>query len=77
LLGPKPPPKDIDTVLTTAMSAASMAAGIVAAYKTPRLRLDPIVVKPEADPANWPTVLGLELGDRVTFQVTPMATGSR
>ena len=72
-----PAAKVIDTVLTTQTEAAGMAACTVALNGEPVLRSDPILVMPERRPACWPTVLALELADRVTFESTPMGVGSQ
>lgn len=72
-----PAAKVIDTVLTSQQEAAGMAACTVALNGVPVVRTDPILVLPERRPACWPTVLALELADRVTFQATPMGVGSQ
>lgn len=72
-----PAAKVIDTVLTSQTEAAGMAACTVALNGEPVLRSDPILVLPERRPACWPTVLALELADRVTFESTPMRVGSQ
>lgn len=69
--------RSVNTILTRASDAANMASALVALESTPVLRTDPIMVIPEVVPANWPTVLGLELGNRVTFEVTPMGVGTQ
>jgi hypothetical protein len=66
----------IDTVLPTSQSAAEMASGLVFQRKGPVWRSQPIVV-PGGGHEHWATLLGLELCDRVTAEITPMDTGSQ
>ena len=69
--------KTITTVLSTSTQAADMAAGLVQWRKdmTPRTR--GIVVSGATQTAQWPTILGLEIGDRIRHEITPMAVGSQ
>lgn len=59
------------TYLSTGSEVNSAAAGILSRRKEPILRADAITVKPARQPSSWPTVLGLELGDRIVIEVTP------
>lgn len=67
----------VDTNLTTFDQAQSMAKGLVARGKTGTYRLSPILTHPAANTTRWPTILGLELGHRVSFEITPMAVGAQ
>jgi Concanavalin A-like lectin/glucanases superfamily len=64
----------INTILTTVALAGDMAAGLVNQRKTPMYRSQPVTIHPEVKTAQWATLLNLELGDRVQFEITPMAT---
>jgi hypothetical protein len=66
----------IDTLLTSSQSAADMAAGLSYKYATPVWRGTQMVVYP-ANGDTWATVLSLELTDRITQEITPMAVGSQ
>lgn len=65
----------VSTLLTSRADAAAMAAGLVYIRKDAQYRSDPIVVYPKA--ADWATIFGLELGDRVRAEITPMQVGSQ
>jgi len=69
--------KKVDTILTSFTDANSMAAGLVAAGKTATYRVAPIVAFPATNSTCWPTILGLELGQRASMKITPMAVGSQ
>jgi hypothetical protein len=69
--------KKVDTILSTFAQANSMAEGIVAQGKNPVYRVAPIMVYPANNTARWDELLGLELGYRCQFEITPMATGSQ
>lgn len=67
----------VDTNLSTFDQAQSMAKGLVARGKTGTYRLSPILIHPVRNTGRWDEVLGLELGHRVSFEITPMAVGSQ
>lgn len=67
----------VDTNLSTFDQAQSMAKGLVARGKSATYRLSPIMSYPVKNTTRWPTVLGLELGHRVSFEITPMAVGAQ
>jgi hypothetical protein len=66
----------IDTLLTSSVLAKSMAQGLVAQRAYPLNRLTPILITSVPD-SLWDNVLGLELGDRIKAEITPMGTGSQ
>lgn len=68
--------KTINTVLSTQAQATDMAAGVVAFNKDAAMRTRAIRVQP-ANGAHWATVLGLEIGDRIQVEATPMNVGSQ
>jgi hypothetical protein len=57
--------------------AQDMADGLVFWRKDPQVRSLPLTSIPQTDPAQWPSVLSLELGQRVTFEITPPGVGSQ
>jgi hypothetical protein len=57
-------------------AARALADRLVFRYGTPRTRVEGWTVQPEADPGDWAAILGLELGDVVTVELTPASTGS-
>lgn len=63
----------VDTNLSTYAQLRDMAAGLVYQRKDPAVRFNPLVITP----ADWPTVFGLELGDRIAIESTPMGVGSQ
>lgn len=63
----------VDTNLSTYAQLRDMAAGLVYQRKDPAVRFDPLVITP----ADWPTVFGLELGDRIAIESTPMGVGTQ
>lgn len=70
----------ISNVLTSSQSAADMAGGIVYRYGSPSWRSEPMQVFPgrAGQPATaWSKLLGLELADRITQEITPMGVGSQ
>jgi len=69
--------KTINTVLSTAAAATDMAAGLVGWRKDLRARTRGIVVDCRANSASWATLLGLEIGDRIQHEITPMGIGSQ
>jgi Concanavalin A-like lectin/glucanases superfamily len=69
--------KQVDTNLADFTQADSMAEGLVAAGKDPTYRVAPIVVYPANNTTRWDEVFGLELGYRVSMEITPMKVGSQ
>jgi hypothetical protein len=61
----------LSTVLSRQAEVTSAAEGILSRRKEPILRADAITVKPARQTSAWPTVLALELGDRIVIEVTP------
>lgn len=61
----------VSTYLGSYDEVASAASGILSRYVEPVLKADAMLVKPARNTANWGTVLGLELGDRITVKITP------
>lgn len=66
----------LSTVLSTVQSAANMASGLGYKFGTPNWRSSQMVCYP-ARGNTWATVLGLELADRITQEITPMGVGSQ
>ena len=64
----------IDTNLSTSEQMESMAFGLVGERKSQTTRMEPILL---GYPASWPTVLALELNQRMTVEHTPMGVGSQ
>ncbi len=64
----------VNTILSSLTQVQDMAGGIVSQRKNQSLRIDAFTVVP---PADWADLLGLELGDRITVEITPMQTGSQ
>jgi hypothetical protein len=60
--------------LTTDQDAQNRAAFELKLRKDPRLEWDSLEVKPRAQSAAWPHVLGLELGDMVAIEREPDST---
>lgn len=69
--------RQVDTILSTFDQANAMADGLVAQGKTPTYRVSPILVYPANNTTRWDEVFGLELGYRVSMEITPMAVGSQ
>lgn len=67
----------VDTILTSFTDANSMAAGLVAQGKDATWRAAPIMVYPVNNTTRWDDVLSLELGYRVSMEITPMSVGSQ
>ncbi len=67
----------VSTFLPTVGLANDMADGLVGWWKDPHVRSLPLTCYPQTDPAQWPSVLALELGQRVTFEITPPGVGSQ
>lgn len=61
----------VSTILASQTAVEAMAEGLVALRKTPVARTGAITVRPQTSPAQWPTVLELDLADRVTFELMP------
>ena len=64
----------IDTNLSTVAQMTSMAFGLVGERKSQTTRVEPILL---GYPSSWPTVLALELNQRMTVEHTPMGVGSQ
>lgn len=69
--------KKVDTILSTFDQANSMAAGLVAEGKDATYRVPPIMAYPANNDTRWDEILGLELGYRVSMEITPMGVGSQ
>lgn len=55
----------------------SYAQWLVSVYKNPTSRVGTLTIELAADPANnYPAILGLELGDRVTYKRKPQNVGA-
>jgi hypothetical protein len=67
----------VATSLPNTNVAQDMADGLVFWRKDPQVRSLPLTSIPQTDPAQWPSVLSLELGQRVTFEITPPGVGSQ
>ncbi len=64
---------DLDGLLVaTDAQVRNIAESVLLRYKTPRTRVDGWSVRPGKNTANWPTVLNLELGHRVTLSRLPV-----
>lgn len=61
----------LETQLANSTTAQSLGDQIIAYGKTPQIVIDPIIVNPEASTANWTTILGLELLDKITVNIVP------
>jgi hypothetical protein len=60
---------------TTAQNLANYLLGL---YRDPQVRVDQLILKPAADPADlWPHALGRKFGDKITVKLTPPGGGSR
>lgn len=64
----------IDTNLSTEAQMSSMAFGLVGERKSQTTRMEPILL---GYPSDWPTVLALELNQKMTVEHTPMGVGSQ
>jgi len=67
----------VNTLLPNLDLALSMAQGVVLQRKDVLTRIRPVEPAIELTAANWATVLGLEIGDRVRLEMTPSRTGSQ
>ena len=66
----------VNTILSTVTQVRDMALGLVTRWAAASGRVAPFDVS--IDPAqNWATLLGLELGDRIKVEATPMGVGSQ
>lgn len=63
----------LETQLANSTAANSLSNQIVGFGKTPQIVIAPIEVNPEASTANWTTILGLELLDKITVNIVPQA----
>ena len=64
--------EQISTFLPDPASAQTLADYRVSIFKTPKLRVEPFLVKGQRNPSyDWPRLLNLELLDRFTFVRTP------
>jgi hypothetical protein len=70
--------EQIVTQARTDIAAQGVADGVITRFATPRVLVDPWTVTPGVgtSPA-WATILGLDIGDRVTVERTPASTGSQ
>lgn len=66
----------ISTCLLSSDLCVSMARAIVERWKDPVTRVPPFTIRPTTA-ANLATILALELGDRITVEVTPPGGGSQ
>ena len=64
----------VNTILSTVQQVADMSDGLTVRWADQSLRIDAFTTTP---PSDWASILGLELGDRITVEITPMATGSQ
>jgi len=67
----------INTLLPNLDLALNMAQGVVLQRKDVLTRIRPVEPAIELTAANWATVLGLEIGDRIRLEMTPSRTGSQ
>ena len=65
----------IDTVLTTAAQARSLAELVLGRFAEPVVRVSSLDLNPGAEPNLWEPILDLELGDRVRVVWTPGDVG--
>lgn len=63
--------QQFSSVVTTDNEVSSQAQWKLAQFKDPLNRIEAITVKPGTDTGFWQTVLGLELGERVTVREQP------
>lgn len=67
----------VSTQLGTYGECLTMAQGILADLKDPKIRTRPLTLDLRGNTAQWPTVLALDLGHRVRFEITPPGVGSQ
>lgn len=73
-----PQPLTVDTILSTAEQATTMADGLVYWWKGALGRIAPFDVDTVAlTNAEWDTLFGLELGDRIQVEATPSGVGTQ
>lgn len=60
----------------TDAQAAGLASWYPFRYGTPQPRTESWQVRPEVYPTDWGTILDLEIGDRVSIEITPGGVGS-
>src|SRR5207248_3281502 len=61
--------------LTTDVRSQLLGDFVLSNRKTPMLRFDSIMVEGHFDDNAWPHVLGRDISDRVTVELTPPSTG--
>ena len=64
----------VNTILSTVDQRQGMAAGLVTQWKDAQIRVKQFTA---GVPANWASLLNLEIGDRITVKQTPMGVGSQ
>ena len=64
--------QQVSTLLATQGEVVSMASGLIGRRAEPIIRTDAITVQPARQTSQWPTVLGLELGDRIVVELSPV-----
>jgi hypothetical protein len=62
----------VSTLLASQEEVVSMASGLIGRRSEPIIRTDAITVQPARQTSAWPTVLGLELGDRIRVELSPV-----
>ena len=62
----------VSTLLASQEEVVSMASGLIGRRSEPIIRTDAITVQPARQTLAWPTVLGLELGDRIKVELSPV-----
>jgi hypothetical protein len=68
--------KPIDTRLKSSLEAQALAEWIVDRYKDPIDRIRSLTIRPSADWTQFSRVMGLRIGDRVTFRFHPQSVGA-
>jgi len=69
--------RSVSTLLGSIALCQDMADGLVYWWKDPQTRTLPLQVHPGAQTAKWATCLGLEIGDRITVEITPKNVGTQ
>jgi hypothetical protein len=67
----------VSTQLQTIKLAEDMAAGLVQQRKEPKIRARPLSTLGQTQTTQWPTLLGLEIGDRIKIEITPLGVGAQ
>jgi hypothetical protein len=67
----------VSTQLQTIKLAEDMAAGLVQQRKDPKIRARPLSTVGQTQATQWPTLLGLEIGDRIAIEITPLGVGAQ